>query len=357
MDGDDDTDLVRLALAVLQLQHAFRTRRSRRLAHLEAHLRDMARCVVCADECVRMVRCANGHGVCVGCQLNSVVLDQRCPVCREHRSATAVDASFESLARAARVAFRCQTCQASVLAGECEDHRAWCTHHHFTCPHPTCAHSCLAADMGAHWRQIHARHTHSVPGDGEYHVVAAFPPSTHEDLTAFVLGDDRETTVIVSLTQQVRRVPVSISSYAADVLVQLHLRAIYPSRDAPAVVCTMRQLRVPDCGGVPNAWVEEHRHGLVVPVVASREGLRETFYDGPVIKPRSTLLADDDVMKPLVCVGAPPTDPTVATRVRRYGLRDVGGAPAAAGNVRVALFHFTFRCVDETIGHAWSAVL
>lgn len=342
-------------LAAMMVQHAYRAWRSLRLMRFERHMRELARCVVCHDECVRMIRCSNGHGVCVGCQLNTH--DLRCPLCREYRSCD-VDASFESMLRATHVTFRCQTCQRSVASTVCEHHRAWCCQHRFTCPHAMCTHTCLGADLAEHSLRLHSRHTHKVRpgGDGAHHVVAAFPPS--HDLTVFVLGDSG-IAVLVSLTQVRRMTMMGPSSTPSqhEVLVQLHLRAIYPSPDAPAIVCTVRQLRVHDCS-IPNSWVEEHRHGLITPVVASRESLSETFYEGPIVKPRVALTESSET--PFVQAGACPPDTSLSAHARRFGLRDVGlvgssvTVPPKDAHTRVALLHMSFRCVDERVGNVWS---
>lgn len=344
-------------IAAIVVQHWFRTRRSLRLLSFERRIRDMARCVVCHDECVHMIRCSNSHGVCVGCQLNAMH-DLRCPVCREYRGCD-VDASFESMLRAAHVTFRCQTCQRSVASTMCEYHRAWCSQHRFTCPHTVCSHSCVGRDFADHCLRLHSRHTHKLhpTRDGAHHVVAAFPPS--HDLTVFVLGD-HGIAVLVSLTQ-VRRMSMLGSASASmspnDVLVHLHLRAIYPSHAAPAVVCTVRQLRVHDCS-TPNSWVEEHRHGLITPVVASREGLHETFYDGPVVKPRVALV--ESVETAFVAASTCPPDTSVVASARRFGLRDVGlvgstmTVPSKDAHTRVALLHLSFRCMDEAVADVWN---
>jgi hypothetical protein len=139
----------------------------------------------------------------------------------------------------------------------------------------------------------------------------------------------------------------------ADVLLQLHMRAVYSSPNAFALVALVRQMRLIDCDDVYNSWVEEHRHGIVVPIVAPRESLDEGAYDGPVVKPRVALTETPETA--FVVSAGTLNHKLLAAHARRYGLRDIHPSSyiSCPIHMRTAFFQISFRCLDERISDAW----
>lgn len=353
MREEEEEEEERVCVAAKTIQRSFRSRRrsGSRLRAFDELVKDMSRCVICHDECVRMMRCQNGHGVCEGCNMSST--DPRCPLCRDVRS-TEVDKTFERIVVATQVQLTCQTCKKRVTAATCEFHRNWCPQHKFTCPFNSCSQTLPANELARHVLQCHGTRTQRVrtQNDGAYRIFASFP-ATSNDVSVIVLEDD---TCIVVSTSHIRRVimPTAHSHVGqADALLQLHMRAVYSSPSARAIVALVRQMRLIDCDDVYNSWVEEHRHGIVAPIVAPRESLDEGAYDGPVVKPRVALTETPETA--LVVSAGTLNHKLLAAHARRYGLRDIhpSSYTSCPIHMRTAFFQISFRCIDESISEAW----
>ena len=303
------------------IQRAWRAACTRRLVATRRTLRDLSTCVVCCDECTRLVRCANGHACCAGCTMSTE--DNRCPVCREPRPLVH-DAAFQSTLVAANARLACLACNVTIAPAMVEQHRAWCPSHRYVCPHHACTHCVPAAEMARHMfdhddvLQLHARE------DGAHHLVLAL--QSVESVIALVGA-----TVVVVTSAPLRRYP--------DVgLMHVTVRAYYPGPMAPAVHCVVRQVRASD-----TQWVEEHRLGVIPPMLASREAA--VVGAGAVVTPRNTcVLAHDS--------GYVAEGPPNAKKVRQAGLRDLplSMTPLLRLDVTnaVALTHVLFREDAET---------
>ena len=332
---------LRKAAATL-IQRSWRTLASRRFCSVSTQLRDMSKCMVCQDECVQIVRCSNNHAVCVGCVLSSV--DNRCPGCREAR-AFVVDTATATMLQACDARMRCSTCRAITTVRSCEHHRAWCPGHRFVCPWHDCNVVASAHDMAAHVRS-HPRVCDLKPcTDGSFHITTLLA-GPREEVIFTLLG---RTTMVLSATATHRRMQSS-GSLGDGRELHVQLRAFYHAPDAPSITSMVRQLRVADCDfGTHDAWVEEHRIGVVPPVIASRESVMIGNH-GPIITSRTAL--------PDLFVGDGPALCTVpdlrpghsrqlSSILRNVGLRDI---PAVLPPHKlldpctmVALVHITLR--------------
>ena len=258
------------------IQRAWRRRTSRRTCELLKHLRGLSVCCVCGDESIKMLRCSNAHGCCIGCAAAST--DTRCPLCRENKETRWPDGAVPLLLRQAHARLRCHACGTLHRPDSIEHHRAWCPSHAFVCPYPACAQCVPARSMFAHV----AHH------DGVMHVGA--------DGLFCVLGPVNGTMVlrhertIVMLRVLVQRRPImpSSSTETPPVHFQMVFHAYYESDQSPPLRATVRQRRLAGCD-VPEAWVEEHRLGVVPPVLAHRETIVSTTHM-PSLVPRAMLL-------------------------------------------------------------------
>ena len=285
----------------------------------------MCECVVCHDECVKIVRCANGHSCCMGCVLASS--DSRCPVCREMRAPVA-EAAMPVALEATGTLLRCHSCNTCTRAEDCERHRAWCPAHRFVCPWSTCTQCVRASDMAAHVRHHGEVHALTRKIDGTFHVV----------LTLTRAGDTfvmcvRDTTLVISNTLQRRM------GGPDGLFMHIHLRAYYPGPDAPSLHATVRQLRVSDCD-THDGWTEAYRYGVVPPMIASRESV-VLAWPSPVVTPRTcTGDAFDPFVLPDACPGL---SSQLRDQVRKAGVRDVSNKAAADMQTPTALLHLVLR--------------
>jgi hypothetical protein len=323
-----------------------------------ARVRELTRCAVCHDECLHLVRCSNGHGCCVGCELS--IADNRCPLCREQR-AFVVDGVLPSLFKEwPALRLRCQTCgDVHVPAGQCETHRAWCPEHTFACPVPGCTHLVRARDMKAHV-MLHGVPV-LLPRDGCYEFFLGLTRVNGEAADVVVRVGEECVLVLTSTSVNRRSLVQSVSDLLHPVL-HLSLKAYYRDAAARPVRAVVRQLRVADCVE-EDAWVEEHRCGVVPPVIASRETTPASHSRvGPSLTARTQLVAEptdpDPSSSPLFFL--PNTGPSteVAQHVRRRGIRDLSPAPPHAPprlptGLPVALLHIRLllsAAHEETIG-------
>lgn len=230
---------------------------STRHALLSSNLRDACTCVICQDECVRLIRCPNGHPTCSSCALATGLADVRCAICREHRG-TIVDSTIANLLVRSQVRLRCGTCDSSVLATECERHRAWCPKHLFLCPFAGCRHTCVSSDMAAHLQGVH--HVPKVMCDshGKWNAVLVLTPGTHDPACLVTCAG-------VVLMASVVSTPPLLGTGDTFLVVRMH--AFYPSRKVPAVLVTLRQHRAHNL----QRHINEHRCGVLPPMLASRE--------------------------------------------------------------------------------------
>ena len=330
------------SLAARRVQRAWRACAARRLVAAGGALRALATCAVCQDECVRLVRCANGHGCCVGCAL--CASDMRCPLCREPRPLVAERVLADTMA-ACGLRLRCASCGVSSAIADVEAHRAWCPAHRYVCPHAACAQCVSAGAMAAH---VAAHHSDGVPrllraADGARHVVAAFALRLASDSLVLEVGG-----AVVVVRTWPKYLSALALSEAGPPALQLAARAYYPAPTARALCLTVRLLRVVGCE-TPEAFCEEHRLGVVPPMLASREScvmcnvaatlVPRTVYAPPPQHPR---LPD---VNPFCVVPARP-GAGLAARARHAGLRDLPAvqlplAPATA--TPVAFVHLALR--------------
>lgn len=328
--------------AVVVLQRLWRVRASARHARAAAQLRAMAECVVCGDECAQLVRCAHGHACCVGCTL--AASDTRCPLCREPRPAT-VDTSLAQALAACGTRLRCRACGVASDVADCEAHRAWCPAHRFVCPWSTCTHTVCAAEMAAHVRHHDRVHQLTRTREGCYHLVTAL--ARPGDAVVTCAGD---TTVVLTTA---RRMPHHLHvQEASPPMLHLHVRAYYASARAPALRATLRQLRVDGCD-TRDAWSEEHRLGVVPPMIASRESV-VLAGQTPALTPRALLAENFDhaqLVLPDVDPGAE-ASACIGPQVRAAGLRDVPAltkplaSPLLDGHAAPAVLLHVALCED-----------
>lgn len=312
---------LRKAAATL-IQQSWRSVASERFSHVASLLRDMTKCIVCQDECVQIVRCSNGHGVCVGCVLST--LDSRCPACRETRP-FAVDTATASILGACKSKLRCGTCNMMTSVDGCEHHRAWCPGHKFVCPWSNCSHTVRARDMATHVTMHPNVFELSPLGDGDYHLLTLFSRVGEHAICTL----DREVTVAISTTATHRRMSSGLLPEGPQSL-QVQIRAYYPNPNAPAVTAVVRQIQLIDCefDTYSESWVEEHRLGVVPPVIASRESVM-VGSQGPVMTSRTwlkdTFVGDGPTLFTLPN-SRPAQTPQLAARLRNViGLRDMPG--------------------------------
>lgn len=273
--------------------------------------------------------------------------DTRCPLCRSPRQPVP-DVAFEALAKTSGVTFRCNTCQTSVAAAECEYHRAWCAAHRFVCPCTACTTCVTARDMVAHVRTHDGTLRLTQRVDGTHHAVVALARGGG-DSCVFCL--DRAVVVLTNTGGRYTHPPwVTPSTFS------LQLRAYYDSADAPAVLATIRQLRVLDCDS-SNNWVEEHRYGVVSPMLASQEHVI-VAHNGPVLTPRCVLTDALPLDAPVFAFPDVPPGKVLSTMVRRHGLRDLP-LPSYTETMRseastpACIVHLVLRYDVDGIGETW----
>lgn len=339
-------------LAAAALQRAWRARASWQHSKMLTRMREMTECAVCGDECVRMVRCLRGHGVCVGCAIGHA--DPRCPLCRAPRP-IAEDTSFTAVLRTCAVTLRCSGCGRYTPASEHEAHRAWCPAHRFECPCGECNATVHAAELARHVREAHPNVPDLARGeDLSHHLVAAL---SHAQESIVCLAGD----VVVVLTTGAR-VPHPPNDRPP---VHVYLRAYYPRPGARPLYATISQLRVADCAH-SDGWTERHRLGVVPPMLASRESVVVAHATASFV-PR-TGLAHEPIVPfgtepPPVLVVADaqpgPRCPRLTQRVMAVGVRDVAEPkaplePFEAPRRAVALVHV--RLCEGTMGPAVGAL-
>lgn len=315
------------------VQHVWRRRAAARLVAVSQHLRNVAQCVVCADECVKLVRCSNGHSCCMGCVL--AASDNRCPLCREVRAAVP-DTTIATTLAVCGVRLRCHECGIHTSVDETEFHRAWCPSHRFVCPWSTCSQCVRAVDMAEHVAHHSDVHRLTRQSDGRYHLVVVFARAG--DAVVVCVGN---TTVVVNNTTTRRLLPASMHSDGA--VLQLGLRAYYPTSMAPALRAVVRQLRVSG-----DDFTEEHRYGVVPPMIASRESVVLSGLT-PTLTSRS-VLSDAFVDSPLIVAPNVRPGPALGDRLRQAGLRDapqiVKPFSPMESHALVAVVHLCF-CEDR----------
>lgn len=305
------------------LQRAWRARSSHLLAVTRRALRELAECCVCRDECVQTVRCPNGHARCLGC-FESSVNNFRCPVCRCACTSSAPDRTFELVVCVARLPYECGTCGQHIPASACEAHRAWCPAHQFRCVAGSCPELCVAEDMAAHVARAHGVPTLSVQRGGVYHaVVALHRGSASPDTPALVCVGS--TVVVFNLYAHLMPRPGGpLFGHRRSIAASLYVRACYSSPLAPALHLTVRQLRLADCL-TPNSWTDEHRCGMITPLLASHVGTEPVHV--PVLTAACACVAPLPTEGGGVChaiVADALPDPTVARMLRGRGIRDTG---------------------------------
>lgn len=149
--------------------------------------------------------------------------------------------------------------------------------------------------------------------DGTYHLIFALTPRTQDPWVVCV----GETTVVIH-NQTARRVVL-------DTNIHLALRAYYPGEHAPPVRATVRQLLVSHCNQV-DQYVEEHRVGVVPPMIASRESV--VVNGVPSMLATRVMLTEPMAFVDLsttmtVADGRPGKTVGLHERAKRAGLRDL----------------------------------
>lgn len=323
--------------AVLLVQRRWRRRASRRMGVATATLRGMVTCAVCHDECVRLVRCSNGHACCVGCAMCAT--DTRCPLCRENRPLVP-DTTVLPLLEACGTRLQCASCRTSLVPRQVEKHRAWCAEHRFLCPWSNCSQCVHALSMADH-----VRGHPNVPAltrrlDGGYHLVVALLSRVSESIVCCV----EDATIVISNGAQ----RIAVFGSPKEPPMMLTLRAYYASGTSRALRATVRQHMVSSCDQ-KDAWVDEHRVGVISPMIASREAVVSTSTVA-ALTPR-TLIVDSMVMHtPHIMLpdARPGHTPGLGDRIRRNGMRDLPPAmlpmnAVADAHTPAALVHICIR--------------
>lgn len=309
-------------------QAAWRAHASRTHARRQAYLRSLCVCVVCHDECVHLVRCRNGHGCCVNCEMGLV--DHVCPLCRETRPAVR-DALTPLLVRGVRLS--CAACAVSLAAERVEAHRAWCPRHRFLCPHEDCT-ECVQADGLA---------AHALSHPGVHSLARRSGSNAYEFCAIVTRSTTQQVLVTVESTLVVMQVSPGLGRFAdTGGVLHVHLRAYYPSPDAPPLLLTLRQLAPADCARRDAGCTDELRCGVVAPMLASRETIMVLSLPSPAIVPRSTMSSTDEVLR--TCLPNVGPSPSLAEYARAHGLRPAVLAsrplsPTPRTTVAVALVH------------------
>lgn len=337
--------------AAQTLQRRWRMHLAQRCCVALRKMREMSVCVVCNDECVGVVRCPNGHACCLGCEMSTH--DSRCPICRVGRPMVQ-DASFEALARSAGVRMHCAACDVFFPVDRCEHHRAWCPSHRFVCPHPECTACVTASDMAAHVARHEGVHSLTRRTCGRHHVILGMP--RHGGDTVIVCVGP--TVVVVTNASRRFYTPTQLTTDSVSMTLQVH--AYYPSSHSPPVYATLRQLRVVDCSDV-NSWVEEHRYGLVPPMMASRENV-VVSQSGPILTPRCVMM--DPLVNSVGLFALPDVLPgkDLSSTIRARGVRDIpipwqrNASPVQWDvSTPIALVHLMLReDTSQSIGDVWS---
>ena len=313
----------RTAAAVI-LQRAWRQHMVGMMMHIRAWSREMARCVVCGDECVTLFRCEHGHGCCVGCDAST--LDQRCPVCREPRH-TNPDDTLKTVLLATRARLLCTACNVHVDTRVCEHHRAWCPCYKFTCPMPSCHQTATGADMALHVRH----HTDAVEVAREFVLVTN--RFSHDII--FVLEED----VFVITTTP--RTASSLNDIISGGIL-FGIRCYYKSPDQGAWTCVVRQIQT-SSSHIDDRYVEEYHMGVVPAMIASREQIVVAPYT-PHLIPRCVDTSASGGRTPYVLHER---GRALTRRLANHGVRDVpwntrphretplGGTPTCVLRVRL----------------------
>lgn len=295
-------------IAACIVQAHWRTRMTERSIQMMRALRDMCVCSVCGDECVRHVRCPNGHGVCVSCETQ--LHDTRCPMCRVHRAQT-VDAIIPHVLNATSMQLVCSMCRKCIPAAECERHRVWCPKHAFACPMQTCRTMVHGADMAAHMIS-HGGTPLRPHSNGEYTVVVPVTCYTTNEPCIFIVGS----AVVVLRCRAAGGLSMD-GPHTRHISVDL--RAYYAGASAPALRAVLHQL-LPSKSADTKDFLEEHRIGVVPPMLATFDTHSHTLTaDMPRIVPRAELNGTLLAMAP-VPDGRPGL--ALAASLRHVGITD-----------------------------------
>jgi len=327
-------------VATRYIQRMWRTYMSIRMARLSAHMRSMCECTVCHDECVQMVRCQNGHGVCTGCE--TCITETRCPMCREQRPSVP-DGAMPQMLKISKMRMRCSTCCKSVWSNECERHRAWCPEHRFMCPwnhcHQTMTSSMMIEHMSHHNACVLVRNT----TDEKYHVVVTMTQGMNESFIVII----ESTTIIITMGR--RGAFQTAGEFFMGGQCCLNIRGYYGSSSSKPIRVIVRQLSVLNCEN-SNMWLEEHRCGIIPPMIASRETVISSS-NAPSIVPRSILHSDTISPNNETLISTNSPHPGLAAIIKARGIRDVPIAtrPFTLREVGtyVAVLHLIFSEDDE----------
>jgi len=241
------------------------------------------------------------------------------------------DATVDILASTFALRMRCSECNQSVPASRIEFHRAWCCKHAFECPVNGCRQTHTATDMERH---VIACHSSSL--------LDPSPPPTRAATAATAVTAVTAATAVTAVTAATAATyTLLVSRFAPEVVVvvhdvvvvvsvnafqvgevptvghlNLHMRAYYPSPEAPPVTATVSQFRVNDYAC--DTPLEIFNVGIVPPVIASRENMTVTPYI-PHITPRCVMAAEN--------VLTPSSASIYAIHgvddLHRYGVRDI----------------------------------
>lgn len=296
--------------ATVVIQRAWRHHMVRMMMRIRTLSRQMARCVVCNDECVTLFRCEHGHGCCVGCDAS--ITDQRCPICRESRHAQ-IDETFKTVLYATDARHLCSACNVYVKARDCEHHRAWCPSHKFTCPLPSCRHTSHARHMAQHVQEH----------DGVVNVPREFVVVINRNSDDVVLAIDNDV-IVISATQR------SANSLNEIILggIIFGIRCYYSGPNVGVWTCTVRQIHT-STSDVDDLYVEEYQVGLVPPMIASREQIVVAPYV-PNIIPRCADTSGSALRTAIVLAE---TGAALSQRLANHGIRDLPWITKPAKNV------------------------
>lgn len=353
----DDT-----AAKIIQLQW-FR-HMTRRSVRLRKYIFESQECSVCGDTCVRILRCVNGHGICVGC--SDSVMDLRCPVCREHRhSGETIDVTSQKALECLGTVIQCNQCGRRHVTHEHEQHRAWCPAHQFMCPISGCTHATSVANMHSHLESVHANSVHRLMAK-----VQSLPGRSRvlPNYECTLLLTSEPTQMIFPLEQHgvlhVSSSPLRMScsdatyygQYAPYVVLQL--RTYYPGPHAPCLSASVKQFKSSGCTS-PHKWCEEHRVDTVSPILATEEMTTSTCQNVMMCL-QSAISWDDDLsqhLHPRTFPNVAPNEKNVLATIHKHArLKDACGRQGAHRQHKVAVVHLTVHQTCCEIVTTWEKV-
>lgn len=168
-----------LDAAALFIQARWRAQGARRLAAVQARLRDMSTCVVCMQENAYLnSRCVCGAVTCRPCTIamNDATC---CPVCRQTRALTPQDAGMKRLFAATALRLQCPHCNVYFSADAHDAHAARCSRRVHDCPMRGCPFRGVQVELHAHLAEAHETPVLQRGRGGEFEATILMTPAVH----------------------------------------------------------------------------------------------------------------------------------------------------------------------------------